>query len=193
METSPAAADTTDFAAALAAHRPYLVAYARRRVRDAALVEDVVQDTLLAAWQGAAAFEARAALRTWLTGILQRRLADTLRSARRDPVCTGADGPADADGEDDTPAGAEAIDWIDPARRLADRQFVAALEDCLGRLPAPAARLFALRAIDGLDNAQAAAALGLDPRRAPDLLHRTVGRVRSALERAGHGALPLAA
>jgi RNA polymerase sigma-70 factor (ECF subfamily) len=185
-------------AGALAQQRPYLVRYARRRLNDDALAEDVVQETLLAAWQGAASFEHRAALRTWLTGILQHRIVDAVRAARRrvgDAAPAAAAGAADAPPAEDadeagTSAG-EPVDWVDPARRLEDRQFLGALAQCLDALPEQSSRLFALRTFDGLSNEQAARALGLEPRRAALLLHRATGRIRNALTLRSHG--PVAA
>lgn len=45
--------------------------------------EDVLQDTLLAAWQGLGAFEERASLRTWLYRIATNRCLNARRSASR--------------------------------------------------------------------------------------------------------------
>jgi RNA polymerase sigma-70 factor, ECF subfamily len=169
------------FADAISGHRPYLIRFATRRLRDAALVEDVVQETLLAALQAEASFDQRASLRTWLTGILLRRIADSVRGQRRRPVVQelGDDGNDDSPhAEADAPAGAEAIDWIDPQRRLAGRQFLAALADCLDKLPPLSARLFALRELDGLSNEEAASALGLSARGSSVLLHRARASLR---------------
>ena len=48
--------------------------------------EDVLQDTLLAAWQGLRAFEGRASIRTWLYRIATNRCLNALRSASRRPA-----------------------------------------------------------------------------------------------------------
>jgi RNA polymerase sigma-70 factor (TIGR02960 family) len=48
--------------------------------------EDVLQNTLLAAWQGLERFEGRASLRTWLYRIATNRCLDALRSASRRPA-----------------------------------------------------------------------------------------------------------
>jgi RNA polymerase sigma-70 factor (TIGR02960 family) len=48
--------------------------------------EDVLQDTLLAAWQGFAGFEGRASLRTWLYRIATNRCLNARRSASRHPA-----------------------------------------------------------------------------------------------------------
>ncbi len=47
--------------------------------------EDVLQDTLVAAWQGLAGFEGRASIRTWLYRIATHRCLNALRSASRRP------------------------------------------------------------------------------------------------------------
>jgi RNA polymerase sigma-70 factor (TIGR02960 family) len=48
--------------------------------------EDVLQDTLLAAWQGLGEFERRASIRTWLYRIATNRCLNALRSASRRPA-----------------------------------------------------------------------------------------------------------
>jgi RNA polymerase sigma-70 factor (ECF subfamily) len=48
--------------------------------------EDALQDTMLSAWQGLAAFEGRASVRTWLYRIATNRCLNVLRSAHRRPA-----------------------------------------------------------------------------------------------------------
>jgi RNA polymerase sigma-70 factor (ECF subfamily) len=48
--------------------------------------EDVLQETLLAAWQGFGGFEGRASLRTWLYRIATNRCLNARRSASRRPA-----------------------------------------------------------------------------------------------------------
>jgi RNA polymerase sigma-70 factor (ECF subfamily) len=48
--------------------------------------EDVLQDTLLAAWQALGAFEGRASIRSWLYRIATNRCLNALRSATRRPA-----------------------------------------------------------------------------------------------------------
>ncbi len=182
---SPAAMnnDLPALADAVCQHRPDLMRFASRRLRDAALAEDLVQDTLLAALQGAASFGHQASLRTWLTGILKNRIADSLRRAGRSPEAGHGSGrTADAgDTEDDERPGPEAVDWIDPPRHLAGRQFLDSLAACLAGLPQAEERLFTLREINGLDHEAAAAELHLSPRHASVLLHRARNRLRQGL------------
>lgn len=48
--------------------------------------EDALQDTMLSAWQGLAAFEGRASVRTWLYRIATNRCLNVLRSEHRRPA-----------------------------------------------------------------------------------------------------------
>jgi RNA polymerase sigma-70 factor (ECF subfamily) len=63
----------------LTAHRDYLVAFARRRLMDPALAEDLVHDVFEAVITGRAEFGGRAALRSWLVGILKHKIVDLVR------------------------------------------------------------------------------------------------------------------
>lgn len=165
------------------AHRPYLMRFARLRLSDTALVEDMVQETLLAALQGAERFGHKSAVRTWLTGILLNRIADNLRRSYRSPIVSGHGGDDDHehDGDDEGRADAAAIDWHDPARLLEGRQLVGVLGAALAELPARAARAFTLRELDGLSNEEAALELGITPARCALLLHRTRSHLRARL------------
>ncbi len=86
--------------AELSAQRGYLVAYARRRLMDPALAEDLVHDVFEAVASGRAVFGGRAALRSWLVAILKHKIVDLIRQR------SGHDS-LDAMGQDDD---GEAID-----------------------------------------------------------------------------------
>lgn len=174
----------TAFGDAVSGQRPYLVRYARRHLHDPALVEDVVQDTLLAGLTGAESFAHRASLRTWLTAILRRRIVDGVRDQRRHGAAHVEPHAADELSETDggAPDPAASIDWIDPQRRLESRQLLGALAAGLARLPADAARAIALREIDGLSNDDVARELGLTPGRAALLAHRARFALRERLD-----------
>lgn len=84
-------------------HTPALLAFARRMLRRREDAEDVVQETWVSAIRSAATFGGRSSLRTWLTGILRRRIFDSYqREVRRDPwpddlSCEAPSRPEDAD------------------------------------------------------------------------------------------------
>jgi len=64
---------------ALVGERSYLVQYARRRLLDPALAEDLVHDVFEAVASGRALFAGRSALRSWLVGILKHKIVDLVR------------------------------------------------------------------------------------------------------------------
>ncbi|MFT4038606.1 MAG: sigma-70 family RNA polymerase sigma factor [Thermomicrobiales bacterium] len=74
-----AAGDRAALAELYARHERALLAYLRLLTGDAGLAEELLQDTLLAAWTGAHAFAGRASVQGWLFGIARRRAHDTLR------------------------------------------------------------------------------------------------------------------
>lgn len=63
----------------LAAHRSYLVRFAKARLRDPLLAEDVVHDVFEAVLSGRAVFAGRAAPRSWLTAVLKNKIVDAVR------------------------------------------------------------------------------------------------------------------
>lgn len=63
----------------LAPQRAFLVQFARRRLHDPALAEDLVHDVFEAVVSGRARYEGRAALRSWLVGVLKHKIVDLVR------------------------------------------------------------------------------------------------------------------
>jgi RNA polymerase sigma-70 factor (TIGR02960 family) len=66
-------------------HRRELQVHCYRLLGSTQDAEDVLQDTLLAAWHGLGRFEERASLRSWLYRIATNRCLNTLRDAARRP------------------------------------------------------------------------------------------------------------
>ena len=60
----------------LAALRPGLLRFALIQLRDRAQAEDIVQETLAAAWGKLGQFREEADLKTWVTAILKNKIAD---------------------------------------------------------------------------------------------------------------------
>jgi RNA polymerase sigma-70 factor (TIGR02960 family) len=67
-------------------HRRELHVHCYRLLGSVQDAEDVLQETLLAAWRGLAAFEGRAGVRAWLYRIATNRCLNALRDARRRPA-----------------------------------------------------------------------------------------------------------
>ena len=77
--------DGDAFGAATAPHRRELLVHCYRMLGSLQDAEDVLQETMLAAWQGLGDFEARSSLRTWLYRIATNRCQNARRTARRRP------------------------------------------------------------------------------------------------------------
>lgn len=150
-------------------HRAYLTAYALRRVGDAGLAEDLVQDTYVAALGAVQGFRGDASLRTWLTGILKHRIADSYRAPER-AVQSLDEGEAQV-------AEIAAPD-ADPATDFERTRLRETLQRQLARLPARAARAFELAELEGRDAAEVSRLLGVTPHNVWDM----VRRARKALQ-----------
>lgn len=139
-------------------HGPMLVMRLHRRCADPDLVDEVVQDTLVAVWRGAARYRGSGEVAAWIWGIAIRRLLDALR--RRPAATMLLD---EAAGE---------------LVRSAEEQVLMGME--YGDLPRALNRLAPeLRAV-----LQATVLDGLTAREAAQLLGIPVGTVKTRLMRA---------
>jgi RNA polymerase sigma-70 factor (TIGR02943 family) len=191
---SPKRAVTADD---LAACRPALMRYARLQVRDPALAEDLVQNTLIAALQSVANFRGEAAPVTWLIGILKRQIIDHFRRAARE-VSLPAAGDGD-DGNTDLLERLFAQDghwvtkpavWEDPEQSLEQEAFLSVLEQCLQGLAGQSGRVFAMREILELEPTDICKDLGLTQSNYWVLMHRARLRLRNCVERGWIAANP---
>jgi RNA polymerase sigma-70 factor (TIGR02960 family) len=80
------AGDGDAFAELTEPHRGELLVHCYRMLGSLQDAEDILQDTLLAAWQGLAGFEGRASLRTWLYRIATNRCLNARRAVSRRPA-----------------------------------------------------------------------------------------------------------
>ena len=180
-----------DFRSQIESLRPYLLRYAALQLRDSAAAEDAVQDALLAALSGETNFAGRSNLRTWLTGILKHKIVDTIRRQVRDRPA-GDPEPGGEEGEfkglfdglyDKRGHWEEAPDaWQQPEGSLQQKQFLAALEECLRALPERTARVFMMREHLGLETSEICKELGITSTHCWVMLHRARMALRLCLE-----------
>jgi RNA polymerase sigma-70 factor (TIGR02960 family) len=91
-------------------HRRELGVHCYRMLGSFQDAEDVLQDTLLAAWQGLGGFQGRASMRTWLYRIATNRCLNALRAASRRPA-RAWDNPAV---EPPEPTRLGEVVWLEP-------------------------------------------------------------------------------
>jgi RNA polymerase sigma-70 factor, ECF subfamily len=170
-------------AAELGAHRAHLLRFARRRINDSALAEDLVHDVFAAVIEGRAVFGERASLRTWLIGILKHKIVDAVRSRTGE---LSLDALLDDDGSDHAGARTEllACDAHEPSRRAEQRQ---ALERALARvraLPPGLRRVFELRVVLDHDTTEVCRALSITEGDVWVRVHRARRRLAAELQAA---------
>jgi RNA polymerase sigma-70 factor (TIGR02960 family) len=174
--SAPPRPDLPAFDEVVAQHRRGLFAHCYRMLGSLADAEDAVQETLLGAWRGLAAFEGRSSLRTWLYRIATNAC---LRLVERRPtrVLPEAHGPAtigvELDPWEDDPR------WLEPypdspeddlaQRETVELSFVAALQ----HLPPKQRGVLLLRDVLGFSAEETAA-----------MTDQSVAAINSALGRA---------
>jgi RNA polymerase sigma-70 factor (TIGR02960 family) len=170
-------------------HRRELQVHCYRMLGSLQDAEDALQETLLAAWQGIAAFEGRASIRTWLYRIATNRCLNARRAASRRPAKEWDI----AEYKPPEPTGANELVWLEP---FPD----ALLEGVMDVPPGPEARyeqaesmsLAFVTALQVLPPRQVAVlvlrdVLGFHADEVAEMLDSTLDSVNSLLKRARTG------
>jgi RNA polymerase sigma-70 factor (ECF subfamily) len=150
-------------------HFRALLAYALRRVEEPADAADVAAETLLVAWRRLDQVPAGDEARPWLFGVARRVLSNQRRGERRRDALADrlrealAALPAPAPPDEDADLVREAMRRLRPGDR----------------------EVLALVCWEGLDPAQAAAALGIPAATARTRLHRARARMKQELTALG--------
>ncbi len=124
--------------------------FAKMQLRNDAMAEDVVSETMLAILEKPDNFEGRSTLRTYATGVLKFKVIDVLRKRGREVHIE----PLDEQSMDDALDALFAKDghwqeppaaWQQPEKALEQSQFFEALQSCVDRLPPKLGRIFMMR------------------------------------------------
>ncbi len=175
----------SDPASWVSRHGDALFRFAMARLGDRQAAEDTVQETLLAALRARERFEGRASERTWLIGILRRKVADTVRAAVRSCPRSAegsADDVVDALFEDRRWRTRPAAWPAEPDAGLERDEFRQALEGCLASLPTGMGRAFHLREVSQLAAREVCEILNITAPHLSTLLYRARARLRRCLE-----------
>ncbi|MFO1269013.1 MAG: sigma-70 family RNA polymerase sigma factor [Rubrivivax sp.] len=155
---------------ALVAERGALVRFARRRLLDASLAEDLVHDVFEAVVSGRARFDGRATLRTWLTAILKHKIVDLVRSRSGHESLDGAWAYGEVD------EAAPALELVCPQPRpdevAAQREQLAQTLSRIRALPDTLRQAFERRVLADEDSDEVCRALGISENNLFVRLHR---------------------
>lgn len=191
--------DEMAFATLVSRYQPSLQRLALTYVHDAAIAQEVVQDTWLGVLKGLDQFQARASLKTWIFRILiNRAKTSAAREGRLIPFSAAWDAAEDMDEPAIDPdrfqpaeSAARSGWWASPpsAWSLSPEDAVLAeetrahLEQAVSALPDSQREVITLRDIEGLSSTEVCNLLHLTETNQRVLLHRARSRVRRALER----------
>ena len=169
--------------------RKDLLRFAMLQLRDHQLAEDVVQDTLLAAFTASSGFEQRSSAKTWIFGILKNKIIDTMRDrwnkGRIDlPEAIGNESEFDALFQENNhwQLSERPSEWANPEQTLANQQFWQVLEICMTQLPEATARVFTMREMMGFETGEICKELGISASNCWVILHRARMTLRLCLE-----------
>lgn len=189
---SAAKTQTPDPGAWVDEHGDYLFRYAKFRLREDAVAEDVVQETLLAALQAYHNFAGRGSERTWLVGILKHKIMDYYRRLSREIPASQLEGDALTHDEFFRDSGEwtghwrpdqAPVDWqSNPAEMLQQSEFWEVYSQCLSPLPRRVASAFTMREVDGLTSEEICAVLSISVNNLWVMLHRARLHLRRCLE-----------
>ena len=164
-------------------HADQLFRVAVARVGDRVTAEDLVQETLMAAWKGRSSFDGRSQLQTWLIAILKRKIVDHFRKQGRLPSLS-----TDVTGEHDLFDSnglwkARVKEVPNPLESgVEQEEFWQILGGCLSDLPVPLAQSFHLREMESKTSSEACEELGITRKNLSVRLHRARLLLRSCLE-----------
>lgn len=176
------ARDPETLQAVVREHLPMLLRAARGAGLPPDRTEDAVQEVLLTFVMRAAEFDGRARVRTWLYGILLKKMSRAFEGVRREQETEEIDQVVEARF---TSAGR----WATPPRGPdagGDRERVRAwLEECLDGLPGRRRMAFVLREVEGLPTEEVCKVLEVSPNNLGVLLFRARNGLRECLETKG--------
>ena len=146
------------------------------------LAEEVAQKTFTTFIEKAEKFEGKSHVRTWLFGILYKKIAEARRQMQRTVQMDDIDELVaqrfDSKGS-----------WVRPPRAVDEQLYSAEIgkliEDCLEVVPHPQRMAFILREVEGFETDEMCKILGVTRTNLGVILYRVRNRLRECLETKG--------
>jgi len=161
---------------------PQIVRAARAAGLDRATAEDVAQSAFLTFFEKAATFEGRSRVRTWLFGILYRKIQEARRKGRREMPTDEIEAVVDRRFD-------ERGNWANPPRdiekTLEGAETREAIDGCLEAVPIQQRMAFVLREVEGLVSDEICKILSVTRTNLGVLIYRARNRLRECLEARG--------
>jgi RNA polymerase sigma-70 factor (ECF subfamily) len=170
--TAAVLGDREAFEVIVSRYGPSLYRYSRRMLSTEGDVADVVQETFIAAWRQLASFRGTSSLRTWLFAICSRKIVDSRRVRRAQPI---DDRLLEALPDD---AGLS-----DPFAAASNSAFMTALEAALTELPVRQRAAWVMHEIELLTFPEIGQVLSLTPDAVRGHHHRATATLRIRLRR----------
>ncbi len=163
-----------------------LYSFARSRVRDSFTAEDLVQETLLAAYRSRKSYSGKSAVKTWLTGILRNKIADHYRKSSPERSGENPDSFSDDSLFDEREKWkVKPTDWSkDPARLYENRELLAVIHRCLDEMPENLSRTYTMREMQGLSTNEICTMFQMKKNNCWVILYRARMLLRRCLESA---------
>ncbi len=168
-----------------------LYRFAYYRVNNAALAEDLVQDTFLAALKSLDRFKGKASVKTWLTGILKNKIIDHYRKNSRvtnfSELSSFYEDESGKNFQEDghwrPDASSNPSEWNPEQVTNMDRkEFREQFRVCSDQLPEKIRQVFLMREVDGYSSPEICDVMGITKQNLWTILHRARMALRQCLE-----------
>lgn len=155
-------------------------------VGDAALAEDLVQETLLGALRANDSFRGKSSRRTWLIAILKHKIVDHYRSLPRQRRTESLDTVGsfeDANFDESGRWSSRPASWrSNPSKAYEQKEFLRVFYRCVSELPERLAKIFRMREMEEKETEEICKAMQITPTNCWVMLYRARTRMRECVE-----------
>ena len=168
------AGDESAFTALVGRHKKWLYRYIHRYVRDETEAQDVLQESLIAAWRALKSYDPNRPLEFWLRRIALNKCRDRARRlAVRRILLPWSTGAREALAADPSPPADES---------LAESEELKRARDAIDALPSRLRDPLILTAIEGMSQAEAAEILGITVKAVEGAVYRAKKQLSETLK-----------
>ncbi|MFN3189893.1 MAG: sigma-70 family RNA polymerase sigma factor [Aureliella sp.] len=159
-------------------HADYLYRFARSKVEDPNVVDDLLQETYLAAVRGRRNFRAESSVRSWLVAILRLKIIDHYRAKAKHKRVSSIDSNETPFREDRLKA------WdVSVSQPLENAEFWTVLNGCVDKLPPTLCKAYIMREMEDCPAEQVCDTLSITAKNLAVRLFRARALLRDCLDR----------